>query len=387
MRQQIEARARGERPPLPQPGGVLQEHPRFGGANGTERDWLIVEWNLDAIRRTVLPTLAERHLANRSLPVELRVGAPAGSVRLDLGGPPGMNMSWSLAIPSMESPIEAIVANVRRRNLMIAGAILSMLLGALWLLLRLTRSINRYSEMQMEFVANVSHELRTPLTVIRTAAFNLRGKIAANPQHVERYGKLIQEESEKLTGIVERVLQFAGAKSGGMVRKLEATSIAECIDAALASKSSLLLQAGCILERDVDDNLPPVMADSMAMRGVIENLIQNALKYGMEGGDWLRVAAKFDAHRNELVISVADHGPGIPPEEQGKIFDPFYRGRRAVEEQIHGTGLGLNLVRTIVEAHSGTIQVESKIGAGTEFQIRLPAAPVESFDEFAHTAR
>jgi signal transduction histidine kinase len=344
-----------------------------------------MEW----IRRELIPRLAERHLGNRGYTVELRTDAPEGSVRVEAaGGPPGMSLGWSLWLRQTSDPVDAVVNSVRRRNLLISGAVLAMLMGAVWLLIQLTRSRNRYSEMQMEFVANVSHELRTPLTVIWTAAFNLRGKIAANPRHVERYGKLIQEESEKLSGIVERVLQFSGAKAGSMVRKLEPASLAEIVDAALASKKAQLEQAGCIiLERALDDNLPPVLADRMALQGAIENLIQNALKYGLEGGDWLRVAARFDASKSELVLTVADHGPGIPPEEQRKVFDAFYRGRRALEEQIHGTGLGLNLVRTIVEAHQGTITLESQLGAGTEFQIRLPAAPVETFDEFAHTSR
>ena len=84
-------------------------------------------------------------------------------------------------------------------------------------------------------------------------------------------------------------------------------------------------------------------------------------------------------------IRVADHGPGIPQDELGHIFDTFYRGKRAVEDQIHGTGLGLSLVKRIIEAHAGTVTAQSEPGKGTEFVVRIPAAPADQIDEFADT--
>jgi signal transduction histidine kinase len=112
------------------------------------------------------------------------------------------------------------------------------------------------------------------------------------------------------------------------------------------------------------------------------------LKYGTKGANWIGVYAEaiIDEQGAATQIRVADHGPGIPPDEQRRIFDPFFRGRGAVEDQVHGTGLGLNLVKSIIEAHGGSIRVASEPAKGTEFTIRLPAAPAEFQHAFAHSA-
>src|SRR5205823_11721439 len=106
-------------------------------------------------------------------------------------------------------------------------------------------------------------------------------------------------------------------------------------------------------------------------------LFGNAVKYGMDGSNWIGISASavVDGKDPAVEVRVADRGPGIPFDEQDHIFDPFFRGRRAVQDQVHGTGLGLNLVKKIVEAHGGTIRVKSEPMRGTEFVMRIPAAP------------
>lgn len=125
----------------------------------------------------------------------------------------------------------------------------------------------------------------------------------------------------------------------------------------------------------------------MALRNVFQNLLSNAAKYGSENGNWIGVkAAAVEVDGAPWVeIRVADRGPGIPKEEQPHIFDAFYRGKQAVQDQIHGTGLGLNLAKSIIEAHKGSISVESEPMRGAEFIVRLPAAPAEYQDEFTHS--
>src|SRR5262249_46355631 len=141
------------------------------------------------------------------------------------------------------------------------------------------------------------------------------------------------------------------------------------------------------VEKHIEPNLPLVLADSLAMRHAIQNLVENALKYGTEGSNWIGLfATSVDGPDGRVVeIRVADHGPGIPYDEQKQIFDPFFRGRRAVRDQVHGTGLGLNLVKRIVEAHGGTIRVQSEPMQGTEFVVRIPAAPPEVQNELTHS--
>ena len=239
----------------------------------------------------------------------------------------------------------------------------------------------------MNFVAGVSHELRTPITVIRTAAFNLRGRLATKPEQVERYGKLIQDESAKLTALVDQVLRFASGRAGHLIQERKPVAVDAMIDTGLRSSRSRLASSDLIVEKRLDPDLPLILADELAMNHVLQNLFDNAVKYGTEGSNWIGVFASAVSGEDgpAVEVRVADHGPGIPLEEQEHIFDPFFRGRRAVRDQIHGTGLGLNLVKKIVEAHGGTIRVESEPMKGTAFIVRIPAASPELQDEFAHS--
>jgi signal transduction histidine kinase len=263
------------------------------------------------------------------------------------------------------------------------------MVAALAALIRFTRRSQKLAELQMDFVAGVSHELRTPLTVIHTAAYNLqRGRVAQNPGQVERYGALIQKESARLTELVEQVLQFAKSKTGRIVQGMEQLSVETVIEGALECSKASIDAARCVVEKKIDADLPDVMGDPSALKRVFENLITNAAKYGSGEHGWIGISAyrAEDGEAPAIDISVADRGPGIPSDEQEHVFDAFFRGRRAIENQVHGTGLGLHLAKGIVDAHEGTIRVKSEPAKGTAFIVRLPAAPVEKHHEFAHTS-
>jgi signal transduction histidine kinase len=282
--------------------------------------------------------------------------------------------------------LETVVASERRRNLAISGGILLLLLATGAALAQFSRRAQRLAEVEMEFVAGVSHELRTPLTVIRTAAFNLRGRVASNPAQVERYGALIQQESERLGAIVEQVLRFASAKAGRVVQERQAVAVDGLIDATLQSNKGMLEDALCEVRTNIEPGLPSISGDSLALRHALQNLLANAAKYGGAAG---RQSVEISARAvrgtkgTEIEIRVTDHGSGIPPEEQKRVFDAFFRGKKAVQDQIHGTGLGLHLVKRIVEAHGGTVSLESEPDAGSTFIVRIPAAPLEPQDELA----
>jgi len=436
----------------------LLDIPRFGPperpddpGSPREREWLIVDLNLDYIRDSVLPAVLTRYLgvegkldydaevivtgnpseviysssgeqrtppaqaADASVPLldihrapndEPRPGPPpppfsGGRARRgpDRGPPPedgppprfrgsrpeGFPLEprpireeapWLLIVHHHAGSLEAIVAQARTRNLALSGAILLLILAIVVSLLRLSRQRHQMAESQMNFVAGVSHELRTPLTVIRTAAFNLRGKLADHPDQVERYGRLIQEESEKLTALVESVLRYGSANAGRVIGERKPIAVETLLNESLRQGKTVAGQDGLTIEKHIDAGLPPVLADEVAMRHAIQNLIENAMKHG-DGGRWVGVyaAAVHDGGGSTIEIRVADHGPGIPREERDHVFDPFFRGRRAVLDQVHGTGLGLNLLKKIVEAHGGTIEVKSEPMQGAEFIIRIPAAP------------
>jgi signal transduction histidine kinase len=438
LRDTLNARLMGEPVrPFVQRESALIELPRFGpaidefgGPGFQEQDWLIVELNLDYLRGTMLPELLYRYLgkdydaevvvagnpsvviyhsssgnqplppANADASVGLLETSYAGVTRKSPRGP-GMRVveppaapppgsgplgpaRWKLLVRHHAGSVEDIVARARLRNIAVSASILLLILATITWLVRISRQAQRLAELQMNFVAGVSHELRTPLTVIRTAAFNLRGKIASRPDQVERYGKLIQDESEKLAVLVEQILRYGSARTGRVIREREPVSVELLIDEGLRSSR---VSPELVIEKQLAPGLPLVLADEQALKHALRNLIDNAVKYGTEGSNWIGVFACTveDEQGQAVEFRVVDRGPGIPLEEQPHIFDPFFRGRRAVQDQIHGTGLGLNLVKKIVEAHGGTVSVKSEPMKGTEFTVRIPAAPPELQDEFAHS--
>jgi signal transduction histidine kinase len=318
-----------------------------------------------------------------------RRGGPDLEAGRTLAGPGDTGRGrWLLAVRPQAGSLEAVVAQARRRNLAVSGGLLLLLLATGVALLRFSRQAQRLAELEMEFVAGISHELRTPLTVIRTAAYNLRRKIAANPTQVERYGALIQQESEKLTAIVEQVLRFTGSKKGHILGERKPVDVGSLIDQSLQSSRGVLEETLCQVEKQIEPNLPPILGDATALQHVIQNLIGNAVKYGMDSARWIGIFARAVSSPpgQAVEIQVADRGPGIPSEEQKHVFDAFFRGKQAVLGQIHGTGLGLNLVKKIVEAHGGTIHVQSQPGAGTSFIVRIPVGPAEHQDEHENSA-
>jgi signal transduction histidine kinase len=294
---------------------------------------------------------------------------------------------WTLHVRHHAGSLEAVVAQARLRNLVVTGCVLLLIMAAVGALVRYTRRAQRLAELQMEFVAGVSHELRTPLSVMRTAGHNLQGKVASDLSRVQRYGSLIEEECEKLAAIVDQVLRFANVKAGRVIGGKEALAIRTLIAEVLEANRRVIEQSGCKVEQEIPAEVPPVLGDPTTLRHALQNLISNAAKYG-KGGNWIGISASTVLNGGEaplVEIRIADRGPGIPAQEIGHIFDPFFRGRDAVENQIHGTGLGLSLAKRIIEAHHGTIEVESEPGKGTEFLVRIPAASAKDH-EFANTA-
>jgi signal transduction histidine kinase len=300
-------------------------------------------------------------------------GAPGPSAQ-GRGGPAAANR-WQMYVRNRAGSLEAVVNRARWLNTLVTFGVLLLMLATVAALIRFTRRAQKLAELQLEFVANVSHELRTPLTVIHTAAYNLQGAVANQPRQVERYGAVIQKESGRLKDLVEQVLQFASANAGQAIREREAVSVSEVIADAAQSVQSIFDQAGCVLHQSLEASLPPVLGDRAALKQAIQNLLSNAAKYGSSESKWIGVEASTSRENDREVVEVRvqDRGPGIPGDEREHIFEPFFRGRWAVRNQVHGTGLGLNLVKRVVEAHQGSIQVKSEASQGTEFIVRLPS--------------
>ena len=319
----------------------------------------------------------------------------------DRGGPDGSDASdalprfnpdfgrWALLVQHQSGSLDAAVAAVRRRNLGISFGILILLTGSVGLLAASSRREQRLARQQMEFVAGVSHELRTPVAVIRSAAENLSQGVVGSGDRVKKYGQLIEAESRRLGEMVERVLQYAGIASGLGLGPRVSLLPSELIESAIASATPAIGPVN--VQRTIEPDLPSVLGDEPALRSAVHNLIVNAVKYGGADG-WVGIRAERAARgrRQEVRITVEDHGKGIPGEDLPHIFDPFYRGADAISRQVHGNGLGLALVRQIVMAHGGRVAVSTHPGAGSAFTIILPAdadarATVPSEAQAAHS--
>jgi signal transduction histidine kinase len=280
---------------------------------------------------------------------------------------------WQLVLQHSAGSLDAAVSNARHRNLWLSFGLLSVLAAGVVLIVTNAQRSERLATQQMDFVATVSHELRTPLAVIRSAAQNLSAGVIGDPARAKQYGELIESEGKRLTEMVEQVLDFAGV--GGSPR-LAATRLLDVGAIALevaASCEPLAADANVELETEIASGLPQVFGDDTALRSAIQNLVSNAIKYGADG-HWIRIEVRADGNR--VQVSVADRGLGIDPADRAHVFEPFYRGQRAKDTQIHGNGLGLSLVKRIADGLGGTVSVESTPGEGATFTLTLPAGRV-----------
>ncbi|HVG90264.1 MAG TPA: HAMP domain-containing sensor histidine kinase, partial [Alphaproteobacteria bacterium] len=282
--------------------------------------------------------------------------------------------AWQVTAKHKSGSVEAAVGALRRRNLMTSFGVLGVLAITMGLILVGSQRARRLARLQMDFVAGISHELRTPLAVISSAAENIAHGVVEDKQQLVRYGNTIVKQSRQLTQLVEQVLQFAATQQPHGRQGLGRVSIPEVVEAALEGTSAMAAAAGFTVERRIEPGLPPVNADFAALVRSLQNLITNAVKYGGEQR-WLRVsAAAAPGKSTEIELAVEDRGIGIGKDEIEHIFEPFYRSPAVSESQIHGTGLGLPLARTIIESMGGRLTAKSELGKGSSFVIHLPAA-------------
>jgi signal transduction histidine kinase len=284
------------------------------------------------------------------------------------------NGRWRLVVTHRAGSVDAVVAAARRRNLAISGGVLALLAASAVLTAVSAQRARGLAHRQIEFVASVSHELRTPVAVICSAGDNLAEGVVSDAETMKQYGRLVRSEGRRLAEMVEQVLDYAGTYAGRRFWRVEDVNLPELLEEILAALRPGLEEAGATVEAAIAPDLPRVGGDRDALRRAVQNLIQNAAKYGGEARFvGLRARAVEADGRPQACITVEDHGLGIPPVEVAQIFEPFFRGEEALRRQIRGTGLGLSLVKRIVEAHGGTVRVASRPGQGSAFTITLPA--------------
>ena len=292
------------------------------------------------------------------------------------GGAPEVERNFDGAFPSLTLAIRlpgttlaAMEQKFVRTDFLILGVITLLLAAGLVLTHRNISREMALARLKSDFVSNVSHELRTPLSLIRLYAETLEmGRLKTPEKHQEYYG-IIRKESERLTGLINNILDFSRIEAGRKEYDFRETDVRELVHNTLESYRYQIEQNGFIFEEKIADDVPKLRVDREAIARSLLNLVNNALKYSQ---DRKFIGVNLFRANGTVKLEVEDHGIGIPPQEQQKIFEKFYRVGDPLVHNTKGSGLGLSLVRHIAQAHGGEVSVDSVPGQGSKFTISLP---------------
>ena len=341
----------------------------------------------DFLRAKLLPSMIETTLAkylpsapDGELAVSVKDGA--GNSVLTVGDGQGRGIAAKARLGFVFTDWEMSLYNPRATprqwaragfvfNATLAGLLAAALVGGVALALRAADRAVKLSKMKSDFVSNVSHELRTPVASIRVFGELLRTGRAQDPEKVREYGEHIEGETRRLTRLIDNILDFSRIESGRKEYRFADGDLREVVLSVIRTFEVRLKAQGFAIELEQPGApLPPVRMDADAIAQAFQNLLDNAVKYS---GESKEVVVTLRATGDHVAVSVRDHGIGIAPDEQRKIFERFHRVGTGLVHDVKGSGLGLSLVHHIVAAHGGEVSVVSAPGKGSTFTMTLPA--------------
>ena len=300
-----------------------------------------------------------------------------GGPRLPFGGIE--NGHWWLEASHPAGSLSRAIEIAHRRNLAVSLGILAILAAALVLLARGAARSRRLARQQLDFVAGITHELMTPLAAMRSAGQNLADGVVSEAPQIERYGRMIDREGQRLSELVGQVLAFSRMQAGQPNFHPEKLDAGVQLDAVLEEMKVTLENADVGLDVRHPESGLAVLADRQALRRALSNLIANAVKYGQPAGQEPWIGCSVKQQGDQVVFEVADRGPGIAARDRPHLFEPFYRGHGLAAGNVPGSGLGLALVRHLVEGQGGRVELRpfrpGSENPGTAFRLILPAAP------------
>ena len=377
--------------------------------------YLVVAWHdIGRIVRETLPMLyAEPAVPGAPAPAQTRVSSSAASrvnvvdeeARIIYGPPlrsggeftvgvpfPTTLYNWRVQVSPLAS--EELASRVQNRRLleitMVSLSCIVIVVGAIAIVL-VSEKERRISALKSEFVANVSHELKTPLALVRMFAEMLQSGRVSSDVKKKEYLDIIVRESERLSALIENVLDFARLERGRGSYEFTESDVGDAVSRAANVYRYRAETEGVKLVLDVAPSLPRARIDERAIQLAVINLVDNALKYA-PGGE---ITIRASSHDGGVRIDVADQGPGVAPEDRTRIFERFVRLTREEKEReksdnsrspVRGSGIGLALVKHIAESHGGRAWVESEMGRGSTFTLTIPARRVLPGTEPAKSA-
>ena len=276
---------------------------------------------------------------------------------------------YSLGIAPRGPTVEQLVRSRFTLNLGLIILLDIILIAGAWLVYRSVRKEMDLVRLKSDFISNVSHELRTPLSLIRMFAETLEmGRVKSDEKKHEYYGTIVAE-TERLTRLVNNILNFSRMEAGRKQYHFSRVQLNDVVSDVLKTYGFHLQSEGFVPAIGLDSSLPPVKGDAESISEAVINLIDNAVKYS---GHSRYLGITTGRENGRLFIEIEDHGIGIAKEHQQKIFETFYRVSTGLVHTVRGTGLGLTLVKHIMEAHGGTVRVESVPGTGSRFRLLFP---------------
>jgi two-component system, OmpR family, phosphate regulon sensor histidine kinase PhoR len=266
---------------------------------------------------------------------------------------------------------EIVIGSIRTRSFDVTAAPVrseGSIAGAV-IVLHDISEIRRLERARRDFIANISHEFKTPLTAIQGFAETLLGGALEDRENRRRFLEIIREHALRLGRLTEDLLKLAQIEAGQLQREIRPVAVSEIIEPCMETARVKAEQKKLLLEAEYADDLPLLQGDLQAFQEILNNLLDNALRYTAAGG---RIRVKAAVEGSEMMLSVSDTGIGIPKADQSRIFERFYRTDAARTRESGGTGLGLSIVKHLAEAFGGWIKVESEVGKGSVFCIYLP---------------
>jgi signal transduction histidine kinase len=335
-----------------------------------------------AAHRKLVRSFFEREFQNPDNAWVLRVTEADGSPVYETAATPDdrFEVKRVMSAPSVrglrldlrykDRSIEQDVRRWAMGKMALIGFIDLMLAGGLFLVYGNVRREMHLSRLKSDFVANVSHELKTPLALIRLFAETLELGRVQGEEKARQYYRVINKESQRLTQLINNILDFSRIEAGRKEYRFAPTDVTRVVSDVVEAYRFQIEQQGFELSLELPDGLPEINVDKEALGQALINLLNNAIKYSREQRA-IRIGVRSDDGR--LLISVADRGIGIEKTEHKKIFEKFYRASDSLVHDTKGSGLGLSLVRHIMDAHGGSVEVESAPGSGSTFTLSLPA--------------